>query len=85
MWKLRKNVPFRILRKYGFEYNNSSKWWERKIDGRWYDLICIDKDGEVFEMTEQIGYWDATFSDKEWFNEECIKDLIQDSLLEWEV
>ena len=82
MLKIKDNVDLKELQNYCFRYNNSSHWWERKIGNRWYDLICIDEDREIFEMTEQIDYWDPTFSDEEWFDKEYIKDLIRADLVE---
>lgn len=81
MRKIREDVDLNVLKKYGFEYNSSSKFYERKIDNKWYDIICVDKDREIFEMTEKIGYWTATFSDEEWFNTKNIDDLIKADLV----
>ena len=81
MHKIREDVQLNVLEKYGFEYNSSSKFYERKIDNKWYNIICVDEDREIFEMTEEIGYWTATFSDEEWFDTKYIVDLIKADLV----
>lgn len=82
MLKIRDNVNLKELEKYGFEFDTSSGLYERKIDNKWYNIICVDKDREIFEMTEEIGYWDTTFSDEEWFDIKNIDDLIKADLVE---
>lgn len=83
MWKLRKDVPFRILRKYGFKYNKSIKLWEKELEDT--KKICITKNREVFEIfQDDIGFWFRFKSDKKCFYKESLKYLIKDNLLEWE-
>jgi hypothetical protein len=82
MPKIREDVELKELEKYGFEFDSSSGFYERKIDNKWYNIICVDKDREIFEMTEEIGYWTATFSDEEWFDTKYIDDLIKADLVE---
>ena len=81
MLKIRENVDLEELKKYGFEFDTSSGFYKRKIDNKWWNIICVDKDKEIFEMTEEIGYWDTTFSDEEWFDTENIDDLIKADLV----
>lgn len=81
MLKIREDVDLNVLEKYGFEFDTSSGFYERKIDNKWYNIICVDKDREIFEMTEEIGYWDTTFSDEEWFDIKNIDDLIKSDLV----
>ena len=81
MYKIREDVEFDVLEKYGFEFDTSSGFYERKIDNKWWNIICVDKDREIFEMTEEIGYWDTTFSDEEWFDIKNIDDLIKADLV----
>lgn len=65
MYKIRENVDLKELENYGFEFDASSGFYERRINNNWWNIICVDKDREIFEMTEKIGYWDTTFSDEE--------------------
>lgn len=81
MLKMREDVDLKELEKYGFEFDISSSFYERKIDDNWYNIICIDKDREIFEMTEEIGYWTVTFSDEEQFDTKYIDDLIKANLV----
>lgn len=81
MYKIRKDVDLEELEKYGFEFDTSSGFYERKIDDKWWNIICVDKDREIFEMTEEIGYWTATFSDEEYFDTKYIDDLIKADLV----
>lgn len=81
MYKIREDVELNVLEKYGFEFEISSGIYERKIDNKWYDIICVDKDRGIFEMTEEIGYWTVTFSDEEWFDTKYIDDLIKADLV----
>lgn len=81
MYKIRENVGLKELEKYGFQYNSSSKFYERKIDNKWWNIISVDEDREIFEMTEEIGYWTCTFSDEEWFDTKNIDDLIKANLV----
>lgn len=81
MLKIREDVDLNVLEKYGFEFDTSSGFYERKIDNKWYNIICVDKDREIFEMTEEIGYWYTTFSDEEWFDIKNIDDLIKADLV----
>lgn len=81
MYKIREDVDLNVLEKYGFEFDTSSGFYERKIDNKWYNIICVDKNREIFEMTEEIGYWDTTFSDEEWFDIKNIDDLIKADLV----
>lgn len=81
MLKIREDVDLKVLEKYGFEFDTSSGFYERKIDNKWYNIICVDKDREIFEMTEEIGYWATTFSDEEWFDTKNIDDLIKANLV----
>ncbi len=81
MLKIREDVELNVLEKYGFDFDISSSFYERKIDNKWYNIICVDKDGEIFEMTEEIGYWTATFSDEEWFDTKNIDDLMEANLV----
>ena len=81
MYKIREDVDLKELEKYGFEFDTTSGFYERKIDNKWYNIICVDKDREIFEMTEKIGYWDTTFSDEEWFATKNINDLIKANLV----
>ena len=82
MLKIREDVELNVLEKYGFEFNTSSGIYERKIDNKWWDIICVDKDREIFKMTEEIGYWTTTFSDEEYFDTKYIDDLIKADLVE---
>ncbi len=82
MYKIRENVNLEELEKFGFEFDTSSGFYERKIGNKWWNIICVDKDREIFEMTEEIGYWDTTFSDEEWFDTKNIDDLIKADLVE---
>jgi hypothetical protein len=79
--RIKDSVNLKELEKYGFEFDTSSGFYERKIDNKWYNIICVDKDREIFEMTEEIGYWDTTFSDEEWFDKKNIDDLIKADLV----
>lgn len=81
MYKIREDVDLKELEKYGFEFDTTSGFYERKIDNKWYNIICVDKDREIFEMTEKIGYWDTTFSDEELFAAKNINDLIKANLV----
>lgn len=81
MYKIREDVDLEELEKYGFEFDTSSGFYERKIDDKWWNIICVDKDREIFEMTEEIGYWTATFSDEEYFDTKYIDDLIKANLV----
>lgn len=81
MYKIREDVDLNVLEKYGFDFDISSGFYERKIDNKWYNVICVDKDREIFEMAEEIGYWTATFSDEEWFDTKYIDDLIKANLV----
>lgn len=80
-YKIREDVDLNVLEKYGFEFDTSSGFYEREIDNKWWNIICVDKDREIFEMTEEIGYWDTTFSDEEWFDTKNINDLIKADLV----
>lgn len=79
--RIKDSVELKELENYGFEFDSSSNFYERKIDNKWYDIICVDKNGEIFEMTEKVGYWDITFSDEEWFDTKYIDDLIKANLV----
>jgi hypothetical protein len=81
MYKIREDVDLEELEKYGFKFDTSSGFYERKIDNKWWNIICVDKDREIFEMTDEIGYWTATFSDEEWFDTKNIDDLIKANLV----
>lgn len=81
MYKIREDVDLEELEKYGFEFDTSSGFYERKIDDKWWNIICVDKDREIFEMTEEIGYWTTTFSDEEFFDTKNIDDLIKADLV----
>ena len=81
MYKIREDVDLEELEKYGFKFDTSSGFYERKIDNKWWNIICVDKDREIFEMTDEIGYWTAIFSDKEWFDTKNIDDLIKANLV----
>ena len=81
MLKIREDVKLEELEKFGFEFDTSSGFYEREIDNKWYNIICVDKDREIFEMTEEIGYWTTTFSDEEWFDAKNIDDLIKADLV----
>lgn len=81
MYKIREDVDLEELEKYGFEFDTSSGFYERKIDDKWWNIICVDKDREIFEMTEEISYWTATFSDEEYFDTKYIDDLIKADLV----
>lgn len=81
MYKIREDVNLNVLEKYEFKFDTSSGFYERKIDNKWWNIICVDKDKEIFEMTEEIGYWTATFSDEEWFDTKNIDDLIKANLV----
>lgn len=81
MLKIREDVDLKELEKYGFEFDISSGFYERKIDNKWWNIICVDKDREIFEMTEEIGYWTTTFSDEELFDTKNIDDLIKADLV----
>lgn len=81
MYKIREDVDLKELEKYGFEFDISSGFYERKIDNKWWNIICVDKDREIFEMTGKIGYWDTTFSDEEWFDTKNIDDLTKADLV----
>lgn len=82
MLKIKDNVDLKELEKYGFDFDIFSGFYERKIDNKWYDIICVDKDREIFEMAEEIGHWTTTFSDEEWFDTKYIDDLIKADLVE---
>lgn len=81
MYKIREDVDLNELEKYGFKFDTSSGFYERKIDNKWWNIICVDKDREIFEMTEEIGYWTTTFSDEEFFDTKNIDDLIKADLV----
>lgn len=81
MLKIREDVDLNVLENYGFEFDTSSGFYERKIDNKWYNIICVDENREIFEMTEEIGYWTTTFSDEEWFDTKNIDDLIKANLV----
>lgn len=81
MYKIREDVELNVLEKFGFKYDSSSKFYERKIDNNWWNIICIDEDREIFEMTEEIGYWTTTFGNEEWFDIKNIDDLIKANLV----
>lgn len=81
MYKIREDVDLNVLEKYGFEFDTSSGFYERKMDNKWWNIICVDKDREIFEMTEEIGYWTTTFSDEECFDTKYIDDLIKADLV----
>lgn len=82
MLKIKDFVDLKELEKFGFEYNLFSKFYERKIDNNWYNIICVDEDREIFEMKEEIGYWDVILSDEKWFDTKNIDDLIKANLVE---
>lgn len=81
MLKIKEDVDLNVLEKYGFEFNSSSGFYERKIDNKWYNIICVDKDREIFKMRKDISYWVPIFSDEEWFNIKNIDDLIKADLV----
>ena len=81
MYKIREDVKLNVLEQYGFEFDTSSGFYEREIDNKWWNIICVDKDREIFEMTEKISYWDTTFSDEEYFDTKYIDDLIKAGLV----
>lgn len=81
MLKIREDVDLEELKKYEFKFDTSSGFYERKIDNKWWNIICVDKDREIFEMTEEIGYWTTTFSDEEFFDTKNIDDLIKADLV----
>jgi hypothetical protein len=81
MYKIREDVDLEELKKYEFKFDTSSGFYERKIDNKWWNIICVDKDREIFEMTEEIGYWTTTFSDEEFFDTKNIDDLIKADLV----
>ena len=81
MYKIREDVKLNVLEQYGFEFDTSSGFYEREIDNKWWHIICVDKDREIFEMTEKISYWDTTFSDEEYFDTKYIDDLIKAGLV----
>lgn len=82
MLKIKDNIDLKELEKYGFELDTSSGFYERRIYNNWWDIICVDKDKEIFEMTEEIGYWTCIFSDEKWFDTKYIDDLIEADLVE---
>lgn len=82
MLKIKDDIDLKTLENYGFGFNTSSSFYEREIDNKWWNIICVDNDKEIFEMTEKIGYWDTTFSDEECFNTKNIDDLIKADLVE---
>ncbi len=82
MWKIKDNVDLKELEKYGFKFDVPSGFYERKIDNNWWEIICVDKNKEIFEMREEIGYWVSVFSDEKWFNVGNINDLIKADLVE---
>lgn len=81
MYKIREDVDLEELKKYEFKFDTSSGFYERKIDNKWWNIICVDKDREIFEMTEEIGYWTTTFSDEEFFDTKNIDELIKADLV----
>ena len=81
MYKIREDVDLEELKKYEFKFDTSSWFYERKIDNKWWNIIWVDKDREIFEMTEEIGYWTTTFSDEEFFDTKNIDDLIKADLV----
>ena len=81
MLKIREDVKWNVLEKYGFEFDTSSGFYERKMDNKWWNIICVDKDREIFEMTEEIGYWTTIFSDEEYFDTKYIDNLIKADLV----
>ena len=81
MYKIREDVDLEELKKYEFKFDTSSGFYERKIDNKWWNILCVDKDREIFEMTEEIGYWTTTFSDEEFFDTKNIDDLIKADLV----
>ena len=81
MYKIREDVNLEELEKFGFEFDTSSGFYERKMDNKWWNIICVDKDREIFEMTEEIGYWTTIFSDEEYFDTKYIDDLIKADLV----
>ena len=85
MLKIKDNVDLKELEKYGFKLDKDTKWYERKIDNKWWDLICISsEDREIFNATEEIGYWTFCYSDDDFweYREKYIQDLIKDGLVE---
>ena len=74
--RIKDGVDLEELEKFGFEFDTSSGFYERKMDNKWWNIICVDKDREIFEMTEEIGYWTTTFS-----YEECIDTKNNDDLI----
>lgn len=82
MYRIREDVNLKELENYGFELDTSSGFYERKIHNNWWDIICVDKDKEIFKMTEEIGYWATTFSDEKLFDTKYIDDLIKADLVE---
>lgn len=85
MLKIKDSVDLKKLRKYGFEYNVSTKNYERRIDNHWWDLIIIDgEDREIYNATEEIGRWVMCYSDDEFweFREKYIEDLKKANLVE---
>jgi hypothetical protein len=81
MLKIKDKVNLKELEKYGFEFDTSSGFYERKLDNNWWNIICVDEDKEIFEMREEIGYWTCIFSDEECFNVKNIDDLIKADLV----
>lgn len=82
MYKIREDVELNVLEKYGFECDTSSRFYERKIDNKWWDILYVNtKDRTIFEMTEEIDYWVATSSDEELFDTTIIDDLIKADLV----
>ena len=81
MYKIREDVDLEELKKYEFKFDTSSWFYERKIENKGCIIIGVDKDREIFEMTEEIGYWTTTFSDEEFFDTKNIDDLIKADLV----
>lgn len=81
MVKIRENMDLNVLEKYGFEYNSSSGFYERRIDNKWWNIICVNEDREIFKMRKDISYWVPIFSDEEWFDTKNIDDLIKADLV----
>lgn len=81
MYKIREDVKLNVLGKYGFEFDTFSGFYERKIDNNWWNIIRVDENREIYEMTEEGGYWTTTFSDEEWFDTKNIDDLIKADLV----
>lgn len=83
MFKIRKNVDFKKLKKYGFNYDSLCQEWRKEIEDNRRILINVDERLKViYETYETMGHFDIIYITKVLNDKKYIEDLIKNNLVE---